>query len=119
MIIKDEKNSPTFNEQEVQVIDSLVRKLFLPDSFEPVALDLNHLFGAIGLKFSIIAESEAILCIGKVSNRGRVYVAAGENAELGDQARMIVKADDGTGCSSALLISFEICSSDSAKKITA
>ena len=65
---------------------------------EPLSLDLNQIFGAIGLRYTVAVESYGMVHADKILNQPYVYLSVGESAEVGSQTRLVVRADDGTGC---------------------
>ena len=76
----------------------------------PILLDLNQIFGAIGLSYRIAVLSYGILNVSRSSSSGKVYLSAGENAEVGGRTRMVMRASDSSGCSVAARFKVQIVS---------
>lgn len=75
---------------------------------KPVRLELNQLFGAIGLRYTVAVESYGIVRVKKNSKRAQLYLSAGELSEVGARTRLAIRADDGTGCSVSATFNIEL-----------
>jgi hypothetical protein len=78
---------------------------------EPILLDLTQIFGAIGLKYRIAILSHGIIKISRGASQDKLYLSAGEFAEAGGRTRLVVRADDGTGCNAAVTFQVQVVES--------
>ena len=78
---------------------------------EPILLDLNQIFGAIGLNYRIAVLSYGIVRIRQSSNLEGIYLSAGESAEAGGRTRLVIRANDGSGCSAAVTFKVQVVQS--------
>ena len=86
-------------------------ELDIADIDQPISLDLNQIFGAIGLRYAVALESYGLVRVHKTENQAQVALSAGAYAEAGSQTRLIVRADDGTGCTAAVIFKLVIVDS--------
>ena len=87
-------------------------ELDIADIDQPISLDLNQIFGAIGLRYAVALESYGLVRVHKTENQAQVALSAyGAYAEAGSQTRLIVRADDGTGCTAAVIFKLVIVGS--------
>ncbi len=86
-------------------------ELDITDMYQPISLDLNQVFGAIGLSYTVALESYGLVRVHKTENQAQITLSAGAYAEAGSQTRLIVRADDGTGCTAAVIFKLSIVDS--------
>ena len=76
---------------------------------------MNQIFGAIGLRYAVAIESYGIVSAHQPGNESKLYLSAGAHAEVGSQTRLVVRADDGTGCTAAVI--FKVAISQAAAEV--
>ncbi|CAA6676504.1 MULTISPECIES: hypothetical protein [unclassified Lentimonas] len=86
-------------------------ELDITDMYQPIPLDLNQIFGAVGLRYTVALESYGLVRVHKTANPAKIALSAGVYAEAGSQTRLIVRADDGTGCTAAVIFKLSIIDS--------
>ena len=74
----------------------------------PILLDLNLVFGAIDLNYSVAVGSYGVVSILESAKPGELYVAAGEHARVGGRTRLVIHASDGKGCNATVVFNVEI-----------
>lgn len=84
---------------------------------EPILLDLNQIFGAIGLTYKVAVESYGVVSVRKSEGSAKLYLTAGEFAERGCSSRLVIRADDGTGCSASVTYKIKVTQSSDASRV--
>ena len=74
----------------------------------PILLDLNLVFGAIGLNYSVAVGSYGVVSVLESAKSGQLYVSAGEHAGVGSRTRLVIRASDGAGCSATVVFNVDI-----------
>lgn len=84
----------------------------ITEAHQLVQLDLNQIFGAIGLHYTVALESYGIVRVSNAANKAHLSLFPGAHAEVGNQTRLIVRADDGSGCTAAVIFKVVIVESE-------
>lgn len=86
-------------------------ELDLSEMYEPTTIDLNQVFGAVGLCYNVALESYGLVQVHQSENTAEIALSLGAYAEAGARTRLVVRADDGTGCTAAVIFKLSIIDS--------
>lgn len=94
-------------------------ELDISEMYQPVSIDLNQVFGAVGLRYAVALESYGAIKVHQSENNAEIALSAGAYAEAGNQTRLVVRAHDGTGCSAAVIFKLSIVDRGARRQLSA
>ncbi|MFQ3226004.1 MAG: hypothetical protein ACI8Z5_002273 [Lentimonas sp.] len=88
----------------------------ITETDQPIQLDLNQIFTASVCATPSLSNLMESCCVRTAANSALLYLSLGEHAEAGSRTRLVVRADNGTGCSAAVI--FKVSMIDSAVEVS-
>jgi hypothetical protein len=73
----------------------------------------------VGLRYTFALESYGLVRVHKSENQATISLSAGAYAEVGSRTRLVVRADDGSGCSATVIFKLSIVDRGARRQLSA